>query len=39
MGVESTEMHVAKLKANYASGQAQVEREWEAIREFLNERP
>lgn len=39
MSVESTEMHVEKLKANYASGQAQVGREWEAIREFLNERP
>lgn len=39
MGVESTEMHVGKLKANYAAGQAQVECEWEAIREFLTERP
>lgn len=35
MGVESTEMRVEKLKANYAAGADQVEREWPAIRDFL----
>ena len=35
MGVESTELDAEKLRANYAAGQAQVERDWPAMREFL----
>ena len=35
MGVESTELNEEKLWANYAAGQAQVERDWPAMREFL----
>lgn len=35
MGVESTEMRVERLKANYAAGADQLEREWPAIRDFL----
>ncbi|WP_040423093.1 patatin-like phospholipase family protein [Corynebacterium lipophiloflavum] len=36
MMVESTERNVAKLRGNYAAGAAQVEREWDAWREFLS---
>ena len=35
MGVESTELDAEKLRANYAAGQEQIEREWPAMREFL----
>ena len=35
MGVESTELDAQKLRENYAAGQAQVERDWPAMREFL----
>ncbi|WP_165164427.1 patatin family protein [Corynebacterium qintianiae] len=35
MMVESTERNVAKLNANYAAGEEQVEREWPQWREFL----
>ena len=38
MGVESTELNVDKLKANYAAGQEQLAREWPAMREFLTQR-
>ena len=38
MGVESTELNVDKLKANYAVGQEQLAREWPAMREFLTQR-
>lgn len=36
MMVESTEMDVAKLKANFAAGQAQVERQWPMWEKFLS---
>lgn len=35
MRVDSTEMDVGKLRANYDAGRKQVERDWPAIRQFL----
>ena len=35
MMVESTELKVPKLEANFAAGEEQLEREWPAIKAFL----
>lgn len=36
MQVKSTERSVAKLRANYEAGAAQIHHEWPAWREFLS---
>ena len=35
MKVESTELKVPKLEANFAAGEDQLEREWSAMKAFL----